>query len=427
MLKPDRKVAPYIKPIVINEFIEPENIQLKNKLPVYLISGGTQPVVKIDFIFQAGYWYQKQPLIASTVSSMLIEGSKKYTSSEIAEKLDYYGAFLSQNSNNDTAIVTLYTLTKFLPETLDITEEIIKNSIFPERELKINLKRRKQMFLVEQERTRTLANRKLNEVLFGNNHPYSKILKADDYDNINSESLLSYYDYYFSSLNCKVIAAGNLDTKFLTLIEERFGSDDWIKKNKHDDLVYAIQTKSKKKHYVKKEGAVQSAISIGKVLFNRLHTDFMELKFLTVLFGGYFGSRLMKNIREEKGYTYGISSSVVSFLHSGIFVINTEVKSEVTNNALKEIYYELDRLKEELVPENELEKVKNYILGDLLIMFDGPFALSDSFRLVNDYNLNFNYYKQYIEKIKNITSERIKELATMYLDKSDMIEIVAGP
>ncbi|NOZ47702.1 MAG: insulinase family protein [Chlorobi bacterium] len=422
----NRKTAPQIKPVVINNFQNPEKFILENGIPVYSFNAGSQPVVKIDFIFEAGIWHQPKPLIASTVSSMLMEGTKSKTSKQIAEKLDYYGAFLSLNSNNDFTIITLFSLTRFLPKTLLIVEDIVKNAIFPDDELRINLNKRKQSFLIDREKTNQLASRKFLEILFGAQHPYSKVLQAGHYDMVKREMLLEFYKKNYTLRKCKIIASGKLEDNFLDLLRKSFGTNNWGGATTPGIYNYNIQVNKQQKYYIKKEGAVQSAINIGRVLFNRLHPDFMEMKFITILFGGYFGSRLMKNIREDKGYTYGISAQINSFLQSGMMKISTEVKTEVTQNAVKEIYFELDKMKDELVSEDELEKVKSYVMGDLLTVFDGPFSLSDSFRIVNDYNLDFDYYKQYIEKIKNITPARIKELSQKYLDKNDMFEVIAG-
>jgi predicted Zn-dependent peptidase len=179
-------------------------------------------------------------------------------------------------------------------------------------------------------------------------------------------------------------------------------------------------------HTIEKEGAVQSAIRIGRVLFNKTHPDYLGMQVLNAVLGGYFGSRLMANIREDKGYTYGIGSGLVSMFGGGYFVISTEVGVEVTNAALKEIYYEIDKLQHELVGEDELELVRNYLIGVFLRSTDGPFAIGDRLKGIVGYGLGYEYYERYVETIRTITPEQLRDLANKYLKKEDLIELVVG-
>jgi len=144
------------------------------------------------------------------------------------------------------------------------------------------------------------------------------------------------------------------------------------------------------------------------------------------VFGGYFGSRLMANIREDKGYTYGIGSAMVSFRHAGYFTISTEVGAEVTKDAIKEIYFELNKLQTEKISENELSLIRNYMLGTFLRSIDGPFALADRFKGIYFNGLNYDYYERYVETIKSITPKQLQDLANKYLKKDEMIELVVG-
>ena len=147
---------------------------------------------------------------------------------------------------------------------------------------------------------------------------------------------------------------------------------------------------------------------------------------LNTILGGYFGSRLMKNIREEKGYTYGISSHIISLHHSGYLTIVSEVGADVYKKAITEIYKEIKILREKPVPYDELTLVKNYLLGELLRMFDGPFALADSFRSILEYGLNYDFFNKGIDTVKNITPEEILSLARKYLNEESFTQVVAG-
>ena len=178
--------------------------------------------------------------------------------------------------------------------------------------------------------------------------------------------------------------------------------------------------------FVEKEGAVQNAIRIGKRLINRTNPDYPKLTVLNTILGGYFGSRLMTNIREEKGYTYGIGSGLVSLSQGGYFFITTDVGAAVYEDAVKEIYHEIVKLQEELIPENELSLVRNYLLGSFQRSIDGPFALAERFKSILLSGLGYNYFENYLTVIKNITSEELKTLAQTYLLTSEMTEVIVG-
>ena len=220
--------------------------------------------------------------------------------------------------------------------------------------------------------------------------------------------------------------AGKVDDDVLSLLDNHFGGNDWNAITTPSIKDLPIITSANREQLILKEDAMQSAIRIGKVLFNKTHPDFQPLQILNTLFGGYFGSRLMSNIREDKGYTYGIGSGIASLQNSGYFFISTEVGVDVCKDALKEIYFEMNRLREELVPEDELQLVKNYLLGMFLRSVDGPFAMAERFKGIMEYNLNYDYFDRYIATIKEISASQLRSLANSYFDKDSMIELVVG-
>ncbi len=422
----NRKTQPSYHKIKKIDIIKADKKELANNIPLYTINTGSQDIVKIDFVFTAGTWYQNAPIIASTTNSMITEGSKKFNSQQIAEKLDYYGAVLQLNIDNDFGIISFICLNKHLNNILPIIEDLLKNSIFPKHELAINVTNRKQKFLTNNLKTNILAQRKFLEVVYGKEHPYSNKTESVDFDKIKQNEIIDFYNKFYTSKNCKIIASGKMNDGFYNLINNYFGNNDWEKSYNDKNFNYKITSSKQREYVVQKKDALQSTIRIGKILFNRRNDDFIGMQVLNTVLGGYFGSRLMSNIREDKGYSYGIYSFLTSYLNSGYFSIVSEVKSEVSKKAVNEIYKEIKRLKDELIPEKELQIVKNYMLGDLLNYFDGPFALSESFRILFDYNLDYEYFDKYIDTIKNITSEKLIKLANKYFQKDSLYNVVAG-
>jgi len=421
----NRNFAPGIRTLEAINYQQPVIHKLDNGIPVYQLQTGTQDIVKIEFIFNAGVWYEQKSLVSWFTNKMLKEGTKTFTAGQIADKIDYYGAYLELNADKDKAYVTVYTLNKYLTEILPVVEDVIFNPQFPKNELNIKIQNKKQEYIVNSKKVRNLARWKFNELLFGENHPYGKFVNEADYDAIKQEDLIEFHHNNYFITDCKIITAGNIRKDLLEILNKHFGKYTDKNSRKGHQVVMAESSKLQMVHY-KKEDALQSAIRIGKKLFNKKYPDFLKLKVLNTILGGYFGSRLMTNIREDKGYTYGIGSAIVSLQHSGYFFITSEVGAEVTQKAIDEIYHEIDVLQNEKVPESELILVKNYMLGSFLRSIDGPFALSENFKGLVEYDLDYNYLKSFVEIVKQINADEILILAQRYLDKNSLIELKVG-
>ena len=421
----NRNFTPNIRPVTDINYQQPVIHNLDNGIPVYLLQTGTQDIVKIEFIFNAGNYYEPKSLVSWFTNKMLKEGTQNFTASQIAEKIDYYGAHLELSADKDKAYITVYTLNKYLSEILPIVEDVIFYPLFPENELNIKIQNKKQEYIVNSNKVKNLARWKFDELLFGENHPYGKFVNADDYDTIVQKDLIDFHrDNYFIA-DCKIIAAGNIHKNFIGILNKFFGkhTESHTRKNLN---INPIETSNLHMMHYKKEDALQSAIRIGKKLFNKKHPDFLKLQVVNTILGGYFGSRLMSNIREDKGYTYGIGSEIVSVQHSGYFFIASEVGAEVTQSAVDEIYHEIDVLQNEKVPETELKLVKNYMLGSFLRSIDGPFAMSENFKGLLEYDLDYNYLKSFVEIVKDVNAIEIQELAQRYFDKNSLIELKVG-
>jgi len=421
----NRTIPPLANPIEHIDIIQAEKRLLSNGIPVYFVNAGSQDVVKVDFIFEAGTWFQPFNLVASLCNSMLEEGSAGYSAAEMAEKFDFYGSYIQLTADQNYGYVTIVSLGKHLPAILEMTENLIKHSVFPEYELEVLMAKNKQKFLLENEKVRTLCQKKFTQVLFGDAHPYAINNKLEDFDLITRETLLQFYQTYYHSGNCRIILAGKVDESVLNLMENHFGGTDW----QRDAAVtpnYSVHPNEQKYHHIEKANGMQSAIRVGKFWVNKNHPDYHALSILVTILGGYFGSRLMANIREEKGYTYGIGSFVLSLKHVSYLVTSTEVGNEYIEPTLKEIFIEMKRLQTELVSEDELETVKSYLLGEFLRDFDGPFALAGSFKAINDFDLDYTFYDQYLTVLRSITSEELMRLAQQYLHPEDFYTVVAG-
>jgi len=422
----DRKKQPAIKEIDSIDFILPEKSRLDNGIQVFSIPADDQEVSVIKFVFSAGSWYQPIPLIALFTSKMLREGTKELTSLQIAELIEFYGADLELLCQPDNSDITLYSLNKHLEKLFPVVEDMVKHPAFPEKELSVLLQNNKQNLIIQREKVKYVARENFNKLMFGTTHPYSNYVNIEDYENITPAVLSTFHKSFYTADNCKIIVAGKTDETLFRLLNKHFGQNDW----KAEKIIVPHPEQFKMsdimKHRIEKTDAVQSAIRIGKPMFNPTHPDYIGFKVLNTIFGGYFGSRLMQNIREDKGYTYGIGSNVETYLHAAYFYIATEVGVNDREKTLDEIYLEINRLKTEAVPEDELQLVKNYKMGSLLRSMDGPFAMAEQYCFMLEYGLDENYFDRCVDVIKNISADEITRLAQKYLDADSMIEVIVG-
>lgn len=421
----NRTIQPTVNSIDHIDRIKAEKRLLRNGIPVYFVNAGSQDVVKIDFIFGAGTWYQSANLISSTCNSMLEEGSANFTAAAIAERFDFYGAYLQLIADQNYGFVNVITLGKYLTQILEVTEDLIKRPVFPEHELEVLIAKNKQKFLLENEKVRTICQKKFTQVLFGEQHPYAITNQLDDFDRVDRNLLIDFYGKYYHSGNCRIIVSGMVDDDVISQLDRFFGGNDWAGQT-NEISECQIQPSTEKYHHVEKANGVQSAIRVGRFWVPKSHPDYHALSVLVTILGGYFGSRLMTNIREEKGYTYGIGSFILNLKHASYLVISTEVGNEYLQPTIDEIALEMRRLQTEPVTEEELDTVRSYLLGEFLRDFDGPFALASSFKAINDFELDYSFYDQYLRVLKNVTSSDLQRLAAEYLNPGDFYTVVAG-
>jgi len=419
----NRTQAPDFKQVSTINFIQPEKTVLDNGIPVFTVYSGEQDLVRIEFLFDNVNWNIEKPLQAIAVNAMLNNGTGKLSSKEIAEKIDFYGAFFQTEYGQDQSSVTLYSLNKHLASVLPIVKDVLSNSQFPQKELDIYIQNQKQKLQVNLQKNDILSRKEFSHALFGDT-AYGVDIQLKHYDAVKRDDLLDYFKAAYTPNNCTIVVAGKFNNESFLLLNEQFGKD-WEKSNSLKNS-FNFDASKKTEVYKEKPESLQSAIRIGKLAINRKHEDFAGLQILNCVLGGYFGSRLMNNIREDKGYTYGIGSGIVSLQNAGYLFIATEVGADVCSAALQEIYKEIELLKNELVEQDELELVRNYMLGSMLGSLENVFSHADKFKNIYFSGLGYDYYENYIDKVKTITAEEIKHLANKYLTTETFIEVVVG-
>lgn len=420
-----RNIPPKVWGVDRVEYIEPSRYCFNSGVELFVMNSGDQEVVKIDFSFKAGSWYGKSRLDSTMAASMLQEGTTNHKASEIANIFDFYGAQFSSASSYDNNYISLLSLKKYLPRLLPMVSEIIRDASFPEEEFEILRQKSKQRAIVDAGRVGLIAQKSFLRNLFGEGHPYAPVASPAFYDSITLEGVKSHYNRFYSPDRMTITASGFVDTEVVQLIEDNFssiwGSSDTAEKTNNHQLPIADRSA-----FIEREGANQNAVAIGKLFPTQNHPDFPGIKLLCTILGGYFGSRLMSNIREDKGYTYSIQASPISFLHNGVFLVFAEVKTDKTDETVNEIFREMQKLSEELISAEELIPIQNYLLGRILEDFDGPFSRAQTFASLREANMDFEHYNRLINTIKTATPAEIRELAQKYLVPESMSTIIAG-
>lgn len=401
---------------------EIETTTTKNGVKIHLMNLSSQDVVRVSVVFHAGSKNQKHPFTASALFNMLSEGSNKYSSAQVAEMLDFYGIYYDASVDRDFAIVTVSCLRKFLDVTMELLSECLCKPTFPQKDFYIYKQKRKQQLKIEREKPAYLARELFAETLFGTEHPYGFVAPLERYDTLTREHLVDYYNQFVVTQNCFVVVSGKVEGGDLSLIK------DVVEGLSSGNIVKAVEfpkPTSSLEGYLEREG-VQSSIRMGKLLFAKGAPDFNGMQVVAMILGGYFGSRLVQNIREDKGYTYGIYSAMVSLEHDGYFAIATDVAAQYTNETVAEVKHEIIRMQKELVTNEELNVVKNMIVGELMRILDGPFGIADVVIENLQSNMDADYLNGFLQEVLEITPQRIQDLAVKYLDSNTFSTVIVG-
>jgi predicted Zn-dependent peptidase len=416
----NRKQTPELRSIDHIEFVKPQIFDITPWSKLFFMKEVPNETSRVDLYFNAGS-IRGNVGIASIVNGLLLSGTDQLSSTEIHNQLDGLGAFYESNVGHENATISIYALKENMIQILHVLKNAIDKMAFSAQEVEELISDRKQKFRVNLEKVSFLAQRQFQKEIF-HDSLYGRIMEEQDYDSFSVSEMKNFYrENYLNGLT-KVVVVGDFTQDEIDAMIDLTGQ--W---SKEGPVEFETTFQNKPGHtHVEKEDALQTAIRMGKILFNKSHPDFIDFQVLNTILGDYFGSRLMSNIREDKGYTYGIGSMSAELQETGYFLIATEVGKEVKDATLAEIKKEIERLRTDLVDQEELDLVKNYLLGQLLKSADGPYSLIDLYMGLESFGLELEFYNESIESIKKITPERIRELANQYLNWEDFSIVSAG-
>lgn len=420
----NRAIAPPLREITNLHLPQPEIIHLDNGIPVYITRMGTQPVVRMELSFDAGRWHESKKLVSRATSQLIREGTKIRSGEDIAETVDFYGGSIAFTGSLDTSNVILFCLTKHFDKLLPLVDDLLTAPDFAEEDIEKFKRRTLQRFKMETGKTDVIAYRKITESIFGKEHPYGYNSHPKLFGNIQREHLINHFLKNYRAGNLKIFLSGYPTDNVLEALNKTLGRNIPTGHSIPNEVV--IKPDSKQIIKIPKKNNLQSAIRIGCRTFNREHPDFNGFYILNTILGGYFGARLMTNLREDKGYTYGVYSGLEPMRYDGYFNVSTEVAKGSAGAALREIYHEFERLREKPIGDEELQMVRNYLLGYLLTTLDGPFNISEMIRTLISEGSELDFFDNMVTSIKTITPNDIQALANQYLKRENMYEVVVG-
>lgn len=414
---------PIVDAVNFNLQLKPyQSYTLRNGVPVYAVNAGAEEVIQFEWVFFAGNNQEEQNLVAATTNFLLRNGTTKKTAFQLNEHFEYYGAYVNRACYNETATITLHCLNKHVGELLPVVKEMITESTMPSEELAIYQQNMKQRLKVSLKKSDFVAGRLIDTYLYGEKHPYGKYSRAEDFDALERDQLLHFYNQYYTQGKLMLFVAGKLPENVFALLDQYFGD---LSNNPIEVKQHPIVLANEKKYRVTNDpNGVQGSIRIARTFPNRHHPDFLKVQVLNALFGGFFGSRLMSNIREDKGYTYGIHSYLHNHIQHSAWMVSTEAGKDVAEAAVAEVYKEMKILREELVDEEELLLVRNYLMGSILGDLDGPFQIIGRWKNIILNGVPETYFYDSINTIKTISAEELKALAEKYLVPEEFYELI---
>ncbi len=416
----DRTQAPSFSLSTDYSLTQPELFAFPSGQPLYAFRGLQQGVVKLELVFRSGKWYEPASGVSHFTAQMLRKGTRTRSAFEIAEALDRLGAHLEIVAGFDTVTVSLFVLKKNLFPALDILLDLLHEPSFPEEEIRLEKEIFIQNLRVSNEKTSVLASREIRKTLFGVTHPYGNSTIEADVDIIKSDDLRDFFRKHMRLHAAYFVGA--VETEELNQLIKRFNAPTASSTSLSQP---AIQTGVS--HAVVKPGSVQVSLRLGKLCMMRAaDAGYFDCVMVNHLLGGYFGSRLMKNIREKKGLTYGIGSGMHHFVNNSFWYVRAEVNQQHAQQALDEIRNEIRNLQEEPVSQNELDVATNYFIGSWQSDNATLFAVAEKVRSLHEHDLPDDYYNRLLGHLRNMTPVDVQRAAKKYFGADDLVEIRVG-
>lgn len=424
----DRSHAPKPGPASEVKFPSYHESSLPNGLKVFVYEQHKVPLVTLHLVVKAGEAQEgNHPPLAAIAASLLTRGTGKRDVKQIADEVDFMGAQLGAEAGEDGTTLSMTVLTRYLDQGLDIFQDTVLHSVFPDPEIQFIKQQQLNELQLAKSNGKVLASEAFRREIY-QNHPYGRTSLGTEQtiQAINRNELMSFYRSYFVPNNSFIVVAGDVQADAITAkLAQIFG--DWKKQPVPEQKFPEPSLPSGRKVViVEKPGAVQSVLQIGELGLPRNHPDFVKAQVANMILGGYFGSRINMNLRERHAFTYGAQGLFNGNLLLGDYSIDAQVRNQVTEPAITEVFNELKRFQEEKVSPAELDEAKNYMSGLFAIQTETASAIATRIQAMELYGLPKDFYEKYLERVQAVTVDDVLDVAKKYLHPDQMTVVVAG-
>lgn len=416
-------------PPAVSDFREirldiPEPIMLSNGMKLWIVGNGEDEINKLTIYMTGGAFHESRPMQATACSMAVFNGNKNLTHAQIAEAIDFYGAWRSLQVYDNCTTFALSSLNENFNNTLPIFIDCLRFPVFPDNEFELNKRQLSVNCATAREKVKYIANKEILRLYYGEHHPLATDPTPTHINSLTQHHMREFYSAFYKAQNCNLVLSGRITHKEIATVESTMSQ--WLPDGDPEPILEPEMSPSPEMlKIVNKDGAVQAAIVMMLKTVPRQHPDYLKLRILTTVLGGYFGSRLMTNIREDKGYTYGINASHSGRSFDGYIGISTECDTKHVWNVLHETKRELQRLCDEPIPEQELQTVKRHMLSELVRTLDTPFNIASYIGSMFCYGIYPTYFNEQIHEIISTTSHDLQAIAQRYIDLSQLRIVIA--
>ena len=403
----------------------PTPVRLPNGMPMWVIGNGEDEVCRLTLIMGGGAMHESKSMLAYITAANVLQGNRLQSPAEVAEALDYHGAWKASQAHDFCSILSISSLNEHLEKMAELFLNCVSQPSLPADELEVTKQRLAGNCATSRQQVKTLASEAMRQLYYGPRHPLARITTPEGIMSITPQEVEQFHTQHYNSSNCRVIVSGKVTDRELAIVERTVGA--WECPGPVDDEVEPpIEPQDKMLEIVDKPQAVQSALYLTLRAVPRRHPDYNRLRVLIMALGGYFGSRLNQNIREQKGYTYGISAYLAGRKADAYIGINTECATQYTWPIIDEVKREMSRLHDELIPEVELNIVKQHIMSDLAKTLDTPFTVAEYVNSTLLFGTYPEYFNDQVSTLEQVTSQELRELARRYLLPERLRIVIAG-
>lgn len=410
----DRKTPPPVYTAGNIELPAPHTHTADNGIPLKWIDGGSQEVNQLTLIWTGGQDEAPSAEVAQIMAALLREGTHSMSGAAISEAIDFNGALLRAATDSHHTILSLTTLNSKTLGVLPIVSDVITDPSFPEQAFTAHRDMAEQNFRLSQTKVMTVCNRGIAPLVKGPDHPQARVPEASDIAAISREEIIDNYRGVVTPRTCRAYLSGKITPAILDGYTRMIGGLGGEARGMAKTVV-PYQPMEPQRVDLKLAGARQAAVEMAIPAPARSHPDYIPLRFTVMALGGYFGSRLMKNIREDKGYTYGIGAYLLGSAEGSYIDISAQTDKTYVDLVIEETAKEMRALASAPMGEEEMTRLRQHISSTLLEILDSPFSIMDHYRVADTVGLPDGYFRQQTEWMRGLTPEIIMETAAKYL------------